>query len=110
MHISSKKGIHVKRNPNYHNTKREPQNKTHNKEIITEKKDDEMDHVLKEASHPKDKEIIKMDDKVSKLIAENEGLIEENNKIKRILKNIDQEIKLLRSRTNQSLLIKRKTW
>ena len=58
-----------------------------------------MVHELTEASDAKDEEIKQMNENVSKLIAENKGLIEENNKVKIILKNMDQEIKLLRSRT-----------
>ena len=100
LHISSKKGIHVKRNTNYHETKHESQNKTDSTEIIIEKKDDEIVHVLKEASDTKDVEIKMMSENVSKLFAENEILIEENNKIKRILKNMDLEIKRLRSQTD----------
>ena len=99
LHISSKKGIHVKRNPNNHDTTRETQNKTDNKEILIENTNDEMVHELTEASDAKDEEIKQMNENVSKLIAENKGLIEENNKVKIILKNMDQEIKLLRSRT-----------
>ena len=99
LHISSKKGIHVKRNPNNLDTTRETQNKTDITEIIIENTNDEMVHVLKDASNAKDEEIKQMNEIVSKIIAENKGLIEENNKVKIILKNMDSEIKLLRSRT-----------
>ena len=99
MHISSKKGIHVKRNPNNHDTTRETQNKTDNKEKLIENRNDEMVHELTEARDAKDEEIKQMNENVSKLIAENKGLIEENTKVKIILKKMDQEIKLLRSRT-----------
>ena len=58
-----------------------------------------MFQIIKEASNAKNEEIKQMNENVSKLIAENKGLIEENNKVKIILKNMDQEIKLLRSRT-----------
>ena len=38
-----------------------------------------------------------MEETTSKLIAENEGLIEENSRLHRIVKNVNQEIKLLRA-------------
>ena len=56
--------------------------------------------MLHDASAAKDEET-KKDENVSKLILENEGLIKENNKIKIMLKNMDLEIKLLRSRTKE---------
>ena len=55
--------------------------------------------MLKEAIAAKEEDIKRMDENNSKLISENEGLIEENNRFQRILKNMNQEIKLLRSRT-----------
>ena len=41
-----------------------------------------------------------MEDKVLKLISENEDLIKENDRIKRCARKMDQEIKALRSQTN----------
>ena len=41
-----------------------------------------------------------MEDKVLKLISENEDLIKENDRIKRCARKMDQEIKVLRSQTN----------
>ena len=58
-----------------------------------------MFQIIKEASNAKNEEIKQMNENVTKLIAENKGMIEQNNKIKRILKNMDQKIKLLRSWT-----------
>ena len=83
---------------NYNETKSEEQNKMKAKEVITEKHDDIIS--LKETVASKDKEIKEKDDKVQKLVLENEDLINQNNKIKRCAKNMDEEIKRLRSRTN----------
>ena len=85
---------------NYNETKSEEQNKMKAKEVITEKHDDKTIISLKETVASKDKEIKEKDDKVQKLVLENEDLINQNNKIKRCAKNMDEEIKRLRSRTN----------
>ena len=99
LHQSSKKGIHIKSNKNYHDTKSETENRRDKHEIIIEKQNDDNVLVLKEAIAAKEEDIKRMDENNSKLISENEGLIEENNRFQRILKNMNQEIKLLRSRT-----------
>ena len=99
LHQSSKKGIHIKSNKNYHDTKSETENRRDKHEIIIEKQNDDNVPVLKEAIAAKEEDIKRMDENNSKLISENEGLIEENNRFQRILKNMNQEIKLLRSRT-----------
>ena len=91
LHISSKKGLHIK--SNYHDTKIE---------IINEKPDDETVHVLKEAIAAKEEDIERLDDKISKLITKNEVVIEENNRLQRIMKNMDHEIKVLRSWTTKT--------
>ena len=62
--------------------------------------DDNILDSLTETVASKHKEIKEMEDKVLKLISENEGLIEENDRIKRCAMKMDQEIKALRSQTN----------
>ena len=54
----------------------------------------------------KDKELKQNDATISELLSEKEVLLEEYNRIKRCAKNMDQEIKQLRSRTNWNILIK----
>ena len=100
LHSSCKKGTLIKRNKNYHNTESETQSKRNNNETVIEKQDNTIVQLLHDASAAKDEET-KKDENVSKLILENEGLIKENNKIKIMLKNMDLEIKLLRSRTKE---------
>ena len=100
MHNPSKEGKNIQPNKNYHETKSEGQNKMKAKELITEKHVDKTIISLKETVASKDKEIKEKDDKVQKLVLENEDLINQNNKIKRCAKNMDEEIKRLRSRTN----------
>ena len=99
LHQSSKKGINIKSNKNYDDTKSETQNKRGKQEVVIEKPDDEYILILKEAIAAKEEDIKRMKGKTYKLSSENEGLIEENNRFQRILKNMNQEIKLLKSQT-----------
>ena len=47
----------------------------------------------------KDEDMKQKDDKISELLSEKEDLLEQYDRIKRCAKNMDQEIKQLRSRT-----------
>ena len=100
LHNPSKEGKNIRPNKNCHETKSEGQNKMKAKEVKTEKHDDKTIISLKDIVASKDKEIKEKDDKVQKLVLEKEDLINQNNKIKRCAKNMDEEIKRLRSRTN----------
>ena len=97
LHISCKKGSLIKRNQN--NGKSETQTTKDNNETVAEKQDDTP--VQCESSYAMDEEINEEEQNVSKLISENQQLIKENNKMKIMLKNMDQEIKRLRSRTKE---------
>ena len=55
---------------------------------------------LTETETSKQTEIKEMEEKVFELMSENEKLIEENERIKRCARKMDQEIKALRSQTN----------
>jgi hypothetical protein len=55
--------------------------------------------VLKEDIASKEEVIKRLQENISKLISENKGLLEENNRFQSILLNMKQEIKLLKSRT-----------
>ena len=67
---------------------------------IDEKRDEEVIDSLKKEVEAKDKEMKQKDDKISELLSEKENLLEQFNKIKRCAKNMDQEIKKLRSQSN----------
>ena len=60
------------------------------------KNDDNSLDSLTETVASKHKKIKEMEDKVLKLISENEDLIKENDRIKRCARKMDQEIKALR--------------
>ena len=84
---------------NYHDTKSEKQHKRDKQEVFIETPDDDNVLSLNEDIFAKE-EVIKRSEEInSKLISENEGLVEENNIFQRILKNMNQEIKLLKSQT-----------
>ena len=55
LHQSSKKGIHIKSNKNYHDAKSETENRMDKHEIIIEKQNDDNVLVLKEPSQQKRK-------------------------------------------------------
>ena len=100
LHNSRKKGINIKKDKNYHGTESEGQNNIDDRKKIVHKIDDNIVDSLTETVASKHKEIKEMEDKVLKLISENEGLIEENDRIKRCAIKMDQDIKALRSQTN----------
>jgi hypothetical protein len=100
LHNSSKKGNNIKKDKNFHETKSEGQHNTDDGKKIIEKNDDKSLDSLEETVTSKQNEIKDMEDKVQKLISENENLIVENERIKRCARKMDQEIKSLRSQTN----------
>ena len=67
-----KKGIHIKSNKDYHDTKTETQNKRDKHEVFNEKTDNE--NVLPFAIAAKEEDIKRMEDNNSKLISENEWI------------------------------------
>ena len=71
-----------------------------NNETTTEKKGDKSTDSLKDDIVAKDNLIKDKEEIVSKLKSKIERLIEENNRIKQCAKNMDQEIKVLRSQLN----------
>ena len=73
-------------------------NKTDDEEMIIEIKDDKMIESLKEALAVKDKLIEEQTNDIAKLRSENESLMEQNIKISRCARKMDQEIKELRSK------------
>ena len=75
-------------------------NKTDDEKMIIEIKDDKMIESLKEALAVKDKLIEEQTNDIAKLRSENESLMEQNIKISRCARKMDQEIKALRSQTN----------
>ena len=64
--------------------------------MSTEKKYD----TLKEAVEANEKVIKEKEEEIARLRLENESLMENNNKIKRIAWNMDQEIKVLMAKLN----------
>ena len=64
--------------------------------MSTEKKYD----TLKEALEANKKVIKEKEEEIARLRLENESLMENKNKIKRIAWNMDQEIKVLRAKLN----------
>ena len=100
LHQSNKKGINLKVNKNYDDTKSETPNKRSKQEVFIEKPDDNNVLILKEAIAAKEEEIKRMEETKSKLSSEKEGLVEENKRFQRILKNMNEEIKRLKSQTH----------
>ena len=100
LHVPSKKGKNVKENKNYPKNENEEERFDDASDKTKEKKDKVLIDSLKKDVDEKDKELKQKDDKISELLSEKEVLLEENNRIKRCAKNMDQEIKQLRSRTN----------
>ena len=100
LHNPSKKGRNIKTYKNNQETKREGLSIKDDKEVTIEKKVDKVINSLKESLAEKDDEIKHKDEEILKLKSENEGLFEENDKIKRCARNMDKEIKALRARTN----------
>ena len=97
MHNSSKKGINVKTNKNNHETKSCGQIGIIDKDKeSTEEKDD----TLNETIAVKDKVIKEQNEEIIRLRSENESIIEQNDRMKRIAVNMDKEIKVLRSKLN----------
>ena len=99
LHIANKKGINIKIKKNYHKTKNESK-EPNNGEMTWEKPTTKNVDPLIEIINVKDKEIREKEEALVKLMSENEGITEENNKLKRCAKNMNQEIKHLRSRGN----------
>jgi hypothetical protein len=123
LHNSRGKSIEIKTKKNNHEHESECQNITIDKEIDTEGIDDDLKEIieardivikemdeevvsdekydsLKEAIEAKEILIMKKDKEIEKLRLKNESLVENNNKVKRIAWNMDQEIKVLRSKLN----------
>ena len=97
LHNSSKKGINVKTNKNNHETKSGGQIGIIDKDKeSTEEKDD----TLNETIAVKDKVIKEQNEEIIRLRSENESIIEQNDRMKRIAVNMDKEIKVLRSKLN----------
>ena len=94
LHNSGKKGVNVKRNKSNHEMQSESEGRSLDKEITREQRDDSLNEVITE----KDKVIKEKDEEIAKLRAENESLVEDYNKVKRIACKMDQEIKNLRSK------------
>ena len=96
LHDLIKKGINVKGNKNNHDIVHESelQNKIINKEMPTEKREDSLNEVMAA------KEILikEKDEEIAKLRSENDILIENENRMKRIAWKMDQEIKALRAK------------
>ena len=97
LHQSSKTGINIKSNKNYEES--ESENKRSNQEEVIEKPDDDTVLILKEAIAAKEEDINRIEGEKFILSSENESLIEENNRFQRILKNMNQEKKRLKSQT-----------
>ena len=85
MHNSTKKGINIKTKKNNNESESKVQ-------IITVSP--------KEATEAKDKVIKEKDEEIARLRSENESLMENNSRMKRIAWKMDQEIKVLRSKLN----------
>ena len=66
------------------------QSKRDKQEIIIEKPDEDNFLVLKEAIADKEEDTKRMEEKSYKLISENQGLIEDKKRFKRILKNMNK--------------------
>ena len=94
LHNSGKKGVNVKRNKSNHEMESESEGRSVDKEITRQQRDDSLNEVITE----KDKVIKEKDEEIAKLRAENESLVEDYNKVKRIACKMDQEIKNLRSK------------
>ena len=96
LHTSTKKGVNISVKKSYHEPKSGEEKKMDNKEAFTENKGD-TDSLNKEVV-AKENVIKEKEDIISKLESENEGLIEENHRIKRCAFKMDQEIKVLKPR------------
>ena len=83
MHNSTKKGINIKTKKNNNESDSKVQNITVSP---------------KEATEAKDKVIKEKDEEIARLRSENESLMENNSRMKRIAWKMDQEIKVLRSK------------
>ena len=70
----------------------ESEGRSVDKEITRQQRDDSLNEVITE----KDKVIKEKDEEIAKLRAENESLVEDYNKVKRIARKMDQEIKTLK--------------
>ena len=82
-----------KNQKNYHKTKNQSK-EPNNGEMTWEKPTTKNVDPLIEIINVKDKEIREKEEALVKLMSENEGITEENNKLKRCAKNMNQEIKL----------------
>jgi hypothetical protein len=98
LHQLTRKGMFIKLNKNSR-TKSENQDIGDKQELFIEKVNDDNVIVLKEDIASKEEVIKRLEENNSKLISENKTLLEENNRFQRILLDMNQEIKLLRART-----------
>ena len=92
LHIANKKGINIKTKKSYHKTENESKEPNNGEMIVEKQNTKNVDH-LNEIINVKDKEIREKEETLLKLMSENEGITEENNKLKRCAKNMNQEIK-----------------
>ena len=97
MHDFSRKGISIKANKSNQDIKSREQDKTDDKEMEIEIKDDKMVESLKEAVVAKEKLIEEKIKEITKLQSENKSLTEQNMRISRCATKMDQEIKDLRT-------------
>ena len=97
MHNLSKQGISIKVNKSNQGLKSREQNKTVDKEMAIEIKNNKTVTVTVAV---KDKLIEEKIKEITKLQSENKSLTEQNMRISRCARKMDQEIKSLRSQTN----------
>ena len=100
FHASSNKGKNIKQNKSCPKNKNDKESIDDTSDRIDEKMDEELVDSLTKEAEAKDEEMKQKDEKISELLSEKETLLEQYNRIKRCAKNMDQEIKQLRSRTN----------
>ena len=100
LHDSNKKGKKIKQNKSYTKNTNDEEIINDTSDRIDEKKDELLIDSLTKEVEAKEEELKKKEAKISVLLSEKVTLIEENNQIKRCAKNMDLEIKMLRSQTN----------
>ena len=100
LHVSNKKGKNIKQNKSCPKNTNDEEIINDTSDRIDEKKDELLIDSLTKEVEAKEEELKKKEAKISVLLSEKVTLIEENNRIKRCAKNMDLEIKMLRSQTN----------
>ena len=100
LHVSNKKGKNIKQNKSCPKNTNDEEIINDTSDRIDEKKDELLIDSLTKEVEAKEEELKKKEAKISVLLSEKVTLIEENNQIKRCAKNMDLEIKMLRSQTN----------